>query len=136
MPAQVLVLTVMRSVFDGGEGVTSGGRSDRSSDSGVLRPFEDRLEERDSAGDDGSDDMVQVHWRGLLGGSELSVFLSERSLLERRQHGEGQAVLSMFADDCGVMCAECGREEQLGPMIVGSSRRQLHSPFRNATMGA
>lgn len=32
-------LTVMRSVFDGGEGVINGGRADRSSESGVWVPF-------------------------------------------------------------------------------------------------
>lgn len=67
-----LVLTVIRRVFDGGEGVTSGGRSERSSDSGVLRPFDERLEERDRVGEDGSEDMIQIHRRGSLGGSCVS----------------------------------------------------------------
>ena len=30
----------MRSVFDGGEGVISGGRADRSRESGVWGPFD------------------------------------------------------------------------------------------------
>jgi hypothetical protein len=51
-------LTVMRSVFDGGEGVTRAGRSERSSDSGVRGVEPD--------GEDRRLDMVPV----LSGGSE------------------------------------------------------------------
>lgn len=42
--------TVMRSVFDGGEGWMRGGRSERSRVSGVLRPFDEELDDRDRGG--------------------------------------------------------------------------------------
>lgn len=55
------MLTVMRSVFEGGEGVIRGGRSERSRDSGVV------------AGEDRLLEMVEVVLRGgnLLNGESM-----------------------------------------------------------------
>jgi hypothetical protein len=59
--ALLSLLTVMRSVFEGGEGVIRGGKSERSSDSGVV------------AGEDRLLEMVEVVFKGgnLLRGDSM-----------------------------------------------------------------
>lgn len=71
----------MRSVFEGGEGVTRGGRSDKSRESDVLRPF-DVLEDRDTAGDDDSEAMVCDLRRDRISGF-LSLWAQRASSGER-----------------------------------------------------
>ncbi len=45
------VLTVMRRVFDGGDGLIKGGIDERSSDSGVCVPFDAGLEDCETGGE-------------------------------------------------------------------------------------
>lgn len=47
--------TVMRSVFDGGEGVTNGGRAERSRESGVWEPSDSEVDVGLADGEAGGD---------------------------------------------------------------------------------
>jgi len=89
----------MRSVFEGGEGVIRGGKSDKSNASGVLGPFEDRLDERDIAGgvvtpEDMSDIRVVVddvlQNTNSTAVKEVSALIAARTDVKDDASGEGE----------------------------------------------
>lgn len=78
--------TVMRRVFDGGDGLIKGGIDERSRDSGVCVPLDAGLEDCETGGEVLPFDMIVAAKLGMLEDYLIFSFVTVLSLLRSKLH--------------------------------------------------